>query len=146
PIRLQGGVNILLIVLVGISILASATWKPGVNFDVYGTKVELQNLVRDASLVGIAVLSLWLTPEMHREANDFTWEPMREVAKLFAGIFAAIIPVLAMLSAGRGGAFSWLLSIVSEHDGAPREVAYFWLTGLLSAFLDNVPTYLVFFE
>src|ERR1051326_4255367 len=98
------------------------------------------------NIVIIAALSLWLTPETHRAANDFTWEPIREVAKLFAGIFIAIIPVLAMLHAGRSGAFSWMLSVVSEHDGSPHEVAYFWLTGLLSAFLDNVPTYLVFFE
>jgi Na+/H+ antiporter NhaD/arsenite permease-like protein len=146
PIRLHGMINIVLIALVVISILVSAAWKPGVSFDIYGTKLELQNLVRDASLVIIAALSLWLTPETHRAANDFTWEPIREVAKLFAGIFIAIIPVLAMLHAGRSGAFSWMLSVVSEHDGSPHEVAYFWLTGLLSAFLDNVPTYLVFFE
>jgi Na+/H+ antiporter NhaD/arsenite permease-like protein len=146
PIRVHGAINIVLIGFVVVSILVSAAWKPGVGFNVYGTKLELQNVVRDASLVAIAALSLWLTPEEHREANDFTWEPIREVAKLFAGIFIAIIPVLAMLQAGRGGAFSWLLSLVSEHDGSPHEVAYFWLTGLLSAFLDNVPTYLVFFE
>jgi Na+/H+ antiporter NhaD/arsenite permease-like protein len=146
PIRLHGVINIVLIGLVVVTILISAAWKPDVSFDIYGTKVELQNLIRDAGLVVIAALSLWLTPETHREANDFTWEPIREVAKLFAGIFIAIIPVLAMLQAGRSGALSGLLSMVSERDGSPNEVAYFWLTGLLSAFLDNVPTYLVFFE
>jgi len=54
--------------------------------------------------------------------------------------------VLAMLKAGRDGAFAWLLSVVTEPDGSPHDVAYFWLTGALSAFLDNAPTYLVFFE
>lgn len=146
PITVQGKINFVLILLIVASILVSAAWKPGIAFDVYGTRVELQNLVRDASLVAIALLSLFLTPDTHREANDFTWEPIREVAKLFAGIFIAIIPVLAMLEARRSGAFSWLLAAVSERDGSPQEVAYFWLTGLLSAFLDNVPTYLVFFE
>jgi Na+/H+ antiporter NhaD/arsenite permease-like protein len=92
------------------------------------------------------MLSLWLTADEHRAANGFTWEPIKEVAKLFAGIFVAIIPVLAMLGAGKHGAFAWLLSAVSERDGAPHEVAYFWLTGLLSAVLDNAPTYLVFFQ
>src|SRR5207302_3956635 len=82
----------------------------------------------------------------HRAANGFTWEPIREVAKLFAGIFVTIIPALAMRDAGRGGAFAWLLRAVTEPDGSPHDVAYFWLTGLLSAFLDNAPTYLVFFE
>ena len=146
PVHLRGGINLLFLVLIIASTLISAGWNAGVSFDVYGTKLELQNLVRDASLVAIAALSVWATPETHRAANDFTWEPIREVAKLFAGIFVAIVPVLAMLQAGRTGAFSWLFSLVSEPDGAPSEVAYFWLTGLLSALLDNVPTYLVFFE
>ena len=146
PITVQGKINFVLIVLIVASILVSAAWKPGIAFDVYGTRVELENLMRDASLVAIALLSLFLTPDTHREANDFTWEPIREVAKLFAGIFISIIPVLTMLEARRSGAFSWLLAAVSERDGSPQEVAYFWLTGLLSAFLDNVPTYLVFFE
>jgi Na+/H+ antiporter NhaD/arsenite permease-like protein len=97
-------------------------------------------------LILIALLSLWLTPEAHREANGFSWEPIREVAILFAGIFVTIIPVLAMLDAGRSGSFSWLLGAVTTESGRPNEIAYFWLTGLLSAFLDNAPTYLVFFE
>src|SRR5204862_4386248 len=78
--------------------------------------------------------------------NGFSWEPIREVTKLFAGIFVTIIPVVAMLDAGRDGAFAWLLRVVTEPDGTPHEVAFFWLTGALSSFLDNAPTYLVFFE
>jgi Na+/H+ antiporter NhaD/arsenite permease-like protein len=89
---------------------------------------------------------LWLTADEHRAANGFTWEPINEVAILFAGIFVAIIPVLAMLGAGKNGAFAWLLSAVTEREGAPNVVAYFWLRGILSALLDNAPTYLVFFE
>jgi Na+/H+ antiporter NhaD/arsenite permease-like protein len=145
-IRVRGLVNLLLIGFVIASILLSATWQPKIDFDVYGTKVALQNLVRDAALVLIALLSLWLTPHEHREANGFTWEPIKEVAKLFACIFTAIIPVLAMLQAGKNGTFAWLLAAVTAHDGLPHEVAYFWITGVLSALLDNAPTYLVFFE
>ena len=129
------------------AILASAMWKPGISFDVYGTALELQNVVRDGALVLIAILSLVLTPNEHREANGFTWEPIGEVAILFAGIFICIIPVLAMLEAGKDGAFAWLLARGHRRATArPHEVAYFWLTGVLSAFLDNAPTYLVFFE
>jgi Na+/H+ antiporter NhaD/arsenite permease-like protein len=106
----------------------------------------LQNLVRDGALIVIALASLWLTPDEHRKTNDFTWEPIAEVAKLFAGIFVCIIPVLAMLEAGHDGPFAWLLKAVTAHDGSSHEVAYFWLTGLLSAFLDNAPTYLMFFQ
>jgi Na+/H+ antiporter NhaD/arsenite permease-like protein len=146
PIRIRGLVNLPLIAGIIASILASALWKPGIAFDVFGTKLELQNLLRDASLLAIAGLSLWLTPDEHREANGFTWEPIREVAKLFAAIFTAIIPVVAMLVAGRHGAFAWLLSAVTDPNGRPLEVPYFWFTGLMSAFLDNAPTYLLFFE
>lgn len=145
-IGVSGTVNLLLIAGIIGAILASATWKPGISFDVYGTKVELQDIARDVTLLLIAIASLVLTPNEHREANGFTWEPIGEVVILFAGIFTCVIPVLAMLAAGKDGAFSWLLAAVTAPDGSPRDVAYFWLTGVLSAFLDNAPTYLVFFE
>jgi Na+/H+ antiporter NhaD/arsenite permease-like protein len=146
PLRLLGLINLPLIAAIIGAILLSAAWKPGIELDVYGTHVALQNLARDGALVVIALASLWLTPEEHRKANDFTWEPIAEVAKLFAGIFVCIIPVLAMLEAGHDGPFAWVLKAVTAHDGSPHEVAYFWLTGLLSALLDNAPTYLVFFQ
>ena len=145
-LRVSGLVNLVLIAGIIAAILGSAVWKPGVAFDVYGTRLELQNILRDAALVLIAILSLILTPNEHREANGFTWEPIGEVAILFAGIFICIVPVLAALNAGRNGPFAWLLDLVTDAGGAPRDAAYFWLTGVLSAFLDNAPTYLVFFE
>jgi len=145
-LRIRGSVNLLLIGAIVAAILISAQWRPGIAFNLYGTTLELQNALRDATLIVIALLSLWLTRDEHREANGFTWEPIREVAILFAGIFVCIIPVLAMLSSGEKGAFSWLLAAVTARDGSPHDIAYFWLTGMLSAFLDNAPTYLVFFE
>ncbi len=146
PIRVRGVVNLLLIGLIIAAILLSALWRPGIVFDAYGTALELQDLARDAALVAIAIASLVLTLDEHRERNGFTWEPILEVAKLFAGIFVCIIPVLAMLQAGPDGPFAWLLALVTQDGGKPHDVAYFWLTGILSAFLDNAPTYLVFFE
>jgi Na+/H+ antiporter NhaD/arsenite permease-like protein len=145
-LRLSGGINLLLIAGIIAAILASASWQPGINFEIYGTTLALQNIARDAILVLIAVLSLALTPNEHREANGFTWEPIAEVAILFAGIFICIIPVLAALNAGEHGSLYWLLAAVTANDGSPHDLAYFWLTGALSAFLDNAPTYLVFFE
>jgi Na+/H+ antiporter NhaD/arsenite permease-like protein len=115
-------------------------------FDLYGTPLALENLARDGALIAIALASLVLTREQHREANGFSWEPIREVALLFANIFVCIVPVLAMLGAREHGAFAWLLRLVTEANGEPHQVAYFWLTGGLSALLDNAPTYLVFFE
>ncbi len=145
-LSMYGGVNIVLIAFIIGAILGSAAWKPGIALDVYGTPVELQNALRDVALILIALASLWLTKNEHRAANGFTFEPIREVAILFAGIFVAIIPVMAMLQAGRDGTFAFLSQAVTAKGGAPNEAAYFWLTGILSAFLDNAPTYLVFFE
>ena len=144
-LHVQGNINFLLLGGIVATILIASQWKPGVAFDIAGTKVQLQELVRDGTLIAIAMLSLVLTPNEHRESNGFTWEPIREVAILFAGIFACIVPVLAMLQAGKAGAFGWLPQLIDD-SVVPNEVAYFWITGILSAFLDNAPTYLVFFE
>jgi Na+/H+ antiporter NhaD/arsenite permease-like protein len=145
PIRIRGLVNLTLIALViGASVL-SALWKPGVSFNVYGTELELQDIVRDVALAAITVASLVLTPDEHRERNGFTWEPIVEVAKLFAGIFVCVVPVMAMLEEGHAGPFSGVLALMTDAAGNPRNAVYFWLTGILSAFLDNAPTYLVFF-
>jgi len=146
PLRVRGLIHLPLIAIIIAAILMSAWWQPGVAFDVFGTTVQLQNLLRDAVLIIVALTSLKLTPDEHRSANGFSWAPIREVAILFAGIFVTIIPVMAALHSGREGFFSWLLAAVTAPDGTTHEAAYFWLTGLLSAFLDNAPTYLVFFE
>jgi Na+/H+ antiporter NhaD/arsenite permease-like protein len=68
------------------------------------------------------------------------------VGILFAAIFLTAAPVLTMLLEGRGGALGGLMQLVTRPDGAPDPLSLFWLTGLLSAFLDNAPTYLVFFQ
>src|SRR6202044_3127881 len=146
PIRVHGIVNLALLAVIISAVIVSALWKPGIAFTVYGTTLPLQDLLRDAALFATALASLWLTPDEHREANGFSWEPILEVALLFAGIFVCAVPVLTMLSAGHAGAFAWLLAAVTTADGSPHLVAYFGLTGILSAILDNAPTYLVFFK
>ncbi len=143
---LDGVVNFLpLLAVVGL-VLMSGTWKPGVSFDVYGTEVELQQVVRDVLLVAVVFVSLKITPAGVREKNQFSWAPMQEVAKLFMGIFLTMIPVLAMLKAGEQGAFAAVARAVTGPDGQPLPWAYFWFSGVLSSFLDNAPTYLVFFN
>jgi Na+/H+ antiporter NhaD/arsenite permease-like protein len=145
PFGISGGVNFALMAVIIAAILLSAKVKlPGV--DILGTHVELQNVLRDVTLILVVFVSLALTPKRNHEANGFSWAPIVEVAKLFAAIFITIIPVLAMLNAGRAGAFASLVAMVTDSQGQPNNVAYFWLTGLLSSFLDNAPTYLVFFE
>jgi Na+/H+ antiporter NhaD/arsenite permease-like protein len=109
-------------------------------------RVENANMLRDAIMVAVTLTSLAFTPKTDRAANEFSWAPIVEVAKLFAAIFVTIIPVLAMLKAGANGAFAPLVALVTNADGSANNAAYFWLTGILSSFLDNAPTYLVFFE
>ena len=121
--RVQGLVNLLLIVAIIAVIMASASWNPGVVFDIAGTPLALQNLLRDGALAAIALLSVWLTHDEHRSANGFTWEPIREVAKLFAAIFVTIIPVLAMLQAREAGVFAPLIGAVTGPPGAPAPAA-----------------------
>jgi Na+/H+ antiporter NhaD/arsenite permease-like protein len=145
-IRLRGLVNLPLLGGVIAAILMSGIWKPGIEFTVYGVHLELQNLLRDVIIVGLALVSLVVSNREFREANGFNWGPILEVAKLFAAIFVCIIPVIAILQAGLNGAFAPLVSLVTGPTGAPDNLAYFWLTGILSSFLDNAPTYLVFFE
>ena len=143
---LDGMVNLLpLAAAVGL-VLMSGIWKPGIVFQVLGTDIELQNLLRDALLVLVTGVSLWITPRSVREANQFGWGPMQEVAKLFFGIFVTMLPVLAMLKAGPDGPLAAVARAVTGTDGQPLPWAYFWLSGLLSSFLDNAPTYLVFFN
>jgi Na+/H+ antiporter NhaD/arsenite permease-like protein len=145
-VKVFGLANLALIGVVIAAILMSAAWKPGVAFTVLGVPFEWQNMARDATFVAVVFASLALTKAKYREANGFSWGPIKEVAVLFAGIFTTMIPVLAMLRAGKDGAFAPLVALVSNPDGTANDVAYFWLTGALSSFLDNAPTYLVFFE
>ena len=127
-------------------VLMSGTWKSDVVFDIYGTPVGLPGLLRDAGLVAITLLSLKITPATVHADNQFGWGPMAEVAKLFAGIFLTIVPVIAMLKAGTNGPFGAVVAAVTRPDGQPDPAMYFWATGVLSSFLDNAPTYLVFFN
>ena len=145
-IGFDGKVNFALLGVVIALVLLSGFWKSPVVFDVAGTPVGLPGVVRDVGLVLVTLASLWLTPGKVHTDNQFGWEPMQEVAKLFAGIFLTIIPVIAMLKAGVNGPFGAIVSAVTRPDGAPDPAMYFWATGVLSSFLDNAPTYLVFFN
>ncbi|MBL6933910.1 MAG: sodium:proton antiporter [Alphaproteobacteria bacterium] len=145
PLSIEGWVNILLLTGVILAVLLSGFWMPGISFTVNHVPVQLQNIVRDLLLLGLVFASLTATRDKERQANAFSWFPMMEVAKLFAGIFITIIPAIAILKAGGEGALAAVVDLVSE-NGEPVNAMYFWVTGLLSSFLDNAPTYLVFFN
>ncbi|MDE2079935.1 MAG: sodium:proton antiporter [Burkholderiales bacterium] len=145
-IGLDGAINLLPLAAVVGLVLMSGLWKPGITFELWGTSLALPQVLRDAALVLVTLASLALTPAGVRARNQFSWAPMQEVAKLFVGIFVTMVPVLAMLKAGEQGAFGAVAQAVTAADGQPLPWAYFWLSGLLSSFLDNAPTYLVFFN
>ncbi|MFC5386710.1 sodium:proton antiporter [Aquamicrobium segne] len=145
-VRVLGLINLPLLGGVIGAILMSAAWKPGVEFTIQGVHIELQNLVRDIIIAALAFISLLVSPKKYRSANGFNWGPILEVAKLFVAIFICIVPVVAILRAGMDGALAPLVALVTNASGGPNDLAYFWMTGLLTSFLDNAPTYLVFFE
>lgn len=105
-----------------------------------GVHRGVQDWIRDVTLILMGVLSLVMTSSDIRQENEFTWFPIKEVAYLFIGIFVTMIPCLLILKAGQDGALAFLIFRVKE------PVHYFWITGLLSSFLDNAPTYLTFFN
>jgi Na+/H+ antiporter NhaD/arsenite permease-like protein len=125
PMRIKGGLNIVLLVLVIVAVLFS---------DALGRAGEAIHFpfVREVVFVVLALASLRLGPRGPRASNHFAWAPIIEVAVLFAGIFATMIPALAILQA-RGGDI-----------GLTQPWHYYWASGGLSSFLDNAPTYLAF--
>jgi Na+/H+ antiporter NhaD/arsenite permease-like protein len=145
-LSLEGVPNFLLLAGVIAAVLLSGVWKPGIAFDIAGAHVELQDALRSLALILLGGTSLAITPAAVREHNRFHWAPIIEVAKLFAAIFVTIFPVLAILEAGREGALRGIFELVGDGSGNPNNAMVFWMTGLLSAFLDNAPTYIVFFN
>lgn len=145
-VSIEGKFNFALLAAIVGFVLLSGMWKPGASVEIAGTHIEAQNVLRDVALLVIAWISWHFTPRALREAHHFEWGPILEVAKLFAGIFLTIIPAIAILRAGSDGALAGLVALVTGANGEPRDAAYFLLTGALSSFLDNAPTYLVFFN
>ncbi|MGE3706224.1 MAG: sodium:proton antiporter [Vicinamibacterales bacterium] len=114
PIRVDGKEN--LVLLAGIVAAAALLDTP----------------YREGAMIALSAVSLVRTPRALREANHFSFHPILEVAAVFAGIFATMIPALDLLRA-HGAAL-----------GVRQPWQFFWATGILSSFLDNAPTYLTF--
>ena len=114
PIQIRGKQNLLL--LAGIVAAAALLDSPA----------------REVTMVVLTLSSFLLTPRAARQANHFSFHPIIEVAVIFAGIFATMIPALDLLRVHGAGL------------GVDRPWEFFWATGALSSFLDNAPTYLTF--
>ena len=136
-IRLQGAVNLLFLggIIMAILFQSRTVSEPVTNFlRRFFACPDLQLVWPwgECIMALMGLLSLLRTPRTLRRANSFGWGPLLEVAILFAGIFVTMVPALELLA--RPGLFPQLSSAFQ----------YFWLTGILSAFLDNAPTYVAF--
>ena len=139
PLSLAGAHNFLFLLGIIAGVLFSGSVKLA-SVNVLGVHMPLQNILRDLWILLMVFLSIRTTKKDIRKDNGFTWFPIQEVAYLFAGIFMTIIPALAMLRAGTSGHLAAVVNFVHE------PIHYFWVTGSLSSFLDNAPTYLTFYN
>ena len=129
PLRLHGKINLLW--LLGV-IFCTATMDPGRNF--LGTCWIPPLFARELALLALTGLSLYSTSREERALNQFSFGPIAEVACLFIGIFITMqIPIE-------------ILRLTGPALGLSQPWQFFWATGGLSSFLDNAPTYVVFFE
>ena len=138
-LAIQGTHNFLFLGGIIGGVLFSGLVKMG-EITLLGVHQSIENILRDGLLIIMGLLSLVTTKKAIRKGNEFGWAPILEVAYLFAGIFMTIIPALAILKAGENGALGFLIRSVD------KPMHYFWVSGVLSSFLDNAPTYLTFFS
>ncbi len=144
-LSLEGKRNILLLPLIPAAVLISSM-DLGTAFTIHHVSVPAASLLQMALLLLITAVSIKITPKPVREKNEFTWDPILEVAKLFATIFMTMIPAIAMLRAGADGPLGAVISSLSLPTGEFINSNFFWATGALSSFLDNAPTYMIFFN
>ena len=127
PLGIRGGHNFIFLFGVIAVILFMGT-----SGEHYFPNADLRGLIQVGGMLAMAALSLFFTPVAIRRVNRFTWYPIFEVAAIFVGIFVAMTPALHLLET-RGGEL-----------GVNSQWQFFWVTGGLSSFLDNAPTYLAF--
>jgi Na+/H+ antiporter NhaD/arsenite permease-like protein len=139
PLKLEGTLNFLYLAGIVGAVLMSGMVDWG-QVNILGIHRGIQDWARDLLLVVMGLLSLATTRASIRQDNQFSWFPIQEVAYLFIGIFVTMLPCLLILRAGDHGALAFVIERVKE------PMHYFWITGALSSFLDNAPTYLTFFN
>lgn len=131
PLKLKGGINFLW--LLGVILIVAFINE---NYEPFKTLIhenEFYKLIQVPLFFILILLSKFTTPEKYRKENDFNLYPIIEVATLFIGIFITMVPALILLKL-HGGEL-----------GLDTPMEFFYATGFFSSFLDNAPTYLVFF-
>ncbi|MCP3905700.1 MAG: sodium:proton antiporter [Planctomycetes bacterium] len=131
PLRLTGTINIVWLagIVFSVAFIVPGKQFPGLGFTVFP-------FLRELMMLALVACSLLTTPRGVREANQFNYAAIIEVAALFVGIFIAMqVPIEVLKASGET-----LTAVMTD----PWQ--FFWSTGALSSFLDNAPTYVVFFE
>lgn len=129
PFSLKGSINFLWLLLVIFCVAVLDPSKP-----VPGTEWHAPHFFREVCMFALAGISLLTTSKMIRKQNSFNYEAILEVAALFVGIFICMqAPVQ-------------ILNVNGASLGIDSPWKFYWATGVLSSFLDNAPTYVVFFE
>ncbi len=129
PIKITGTINFVLLLGVVFSVaFLNEQYIPLFKQNEYA------KFLREAVILGLLGLSLWLTKKEVREANKFSWHPIEEVAYLFLGIFITMIPCLLFLEAN------------APTLGVKSPIQFFYATGILSGVLDNTPTAVTFYS
>lgn len=144
PFGLEGKRNLIFLAMIIIAVIVNGSIAQSPDFidpatgKIYGITVigevhlGVNWFIEVLGILAATFLSLHFTPKQVRSDNEFEWEPIAEVARLFIGIFITMIPALAILATNGGDL------------GIDSPLKFFWATGLLSSFLDNSPTYVVF--
>ncbi|MEN6294698.1 MAG: sodium:proton antiporter [Chloroherpetonaceae bacterium] len=129
PIHVQGSMNFVWLLGVVLSVaIINPLMIPSLGNSDYAT------LIREVVIIGLAACSLIFTKKEVHKSNDFTWHPILEVAYLFLGIFITMVPVLSYLE------------VNAANIGINTPVQFYYITGLLSSFLDNTPTAVTFYS
>ena len=144
-IKIEGKANLVLLAAI-VGAVISSSLELGNAFTIHHVSMPLASLIQVALLLAITAISIKITEKEVREGNEFSWEPIKEVAKLFAAIFITMVMPIAMLKAGADGQLSVVIKSVVDSNGNFINANFFWATGALSSFLDNAPTYVIFFE
>lgn len=127
PIKLQGNLNFIWLIGVVLSVaFLNEQYLPFLRENHYF------KFIREGTILGMGVLSLLFTPNLLRVSNNFTWEPIKEVAYLFLGIFVTMVPCLLFLESN------------AKTFGVTSANQFYYFTGVLSSFLDNTPTAVTF--
>lgn len=130
-LKIMGNINFLWLLGIVLSVaFINEQYIPSMG----GHEITIAKFYREIAIAAMIVLSLLTTPRGLREANNFTWHPILEVAYLFIGIFITMTPALLYLT---------------EHApslGLASAKHFYFATGALSGFLDNAPTALAFYS